>query len=157
MKPQKKILTYGTFDLFHIGHARLFKRLKSIGDYLIVGVSTDEFNLLKGKKSTYSFTERKEIVESIKYVDLVIPENSWEQKIEDIKKYNSDILAMGDDWSGKFDNLSPYTEVIYLPRTEGISTTNTKQVISQINEDKIIALEYAVENIQRQVKRLRQQ
>ena len=122
----KRVITYGTFDLFHIGHLRLLKRARELGDYLIVGVSTDEFNRLKGKKSIFPFEERKEIVESIKFVDKVIPEKNWEQKIEDIKKYNIDIFVMGDDWEGKFDFLKKYCEVIYLPRTENISSTLLK-------------------------------
>ncbi|WP_162150782.1 glycerol-3-phosphate cytidylyltransferase [Acholeplasma equifetale] len=122
----KKILTYGTFDLLHIGHINILKRAKAIGDYLIVGVSTDQFNAIKGKKSVYSYEDRKQIVEAIKYVDLVIPENNWEQKIDDIKKYGIDIFVMGDDWRGKFDYLKEYCEVVYLPRTSNISTTEVK-------------------------------
>lgn len=93
----KRILTYGTFDLLHIGHVRIIKRAKSLGDKLIVGLSSDEFNSLKGKKAVYSYQERKEILESLEDVDLVIKEDSWEQKIDDIKKFNIDILVMGDD------------------------------------------------------------
>ena len=122
----KRVITYGTFDLFHVGHLRLLKRARELGDYLIVGVSTDEFNRLKGKRSVFPFEERKEIVESIKFVDKVIAEENWEQKIEDIKKYNIDIFVMGDDWKGKFDFLKKYCEVIYLPRTENISSTLLK-------------------------------
>ncbi|MDD2870875.1 MAG: glycerol-3-phosphate cytidylyltransferase [Candidatus Gracilibacteria bacterium] len=126
----KKILTYGTFDLTHIGHIKILKRAKELGDYLIVGVSTDEFNNLKGKKCEFPYDHRKEIIESIKYVDLVIPESNWEQKIDDVNKYNVDIMVMGDDWEGKFDYLKEYCEVIYLPRTGGISTTQIKNNIS---------------------------
>ena len=122
----KRVITYGTFDLFHVGHLRLLKRARELGDYLIVGVSTDEFNRLKGKKSVFPFEERKEIVESIKFVDKVIAEENWEQKIDDIKKYKIDIFVMGDDWKGKFDFLKKYCEVIYLPRTENISSTLLK-------------------------------
>jgi len=123
----KKVLTYGTFDLFHIGHLNLLRRAKELGDYLIVAVSSDTFNAVKGKKCAIPDNERMAIVEAIKYVDEVIPENSWDQKIEDVKKHNIDIFVMGDDWKGKFDFLKEYCEVVYLPRTEGISTTAIKQ------------------------------
>ena len=123
----KKILTYGTYDLLHFGHINLLKRARELGDYLIVGLSTDEFNEKKGKKSYFSYNTRKYMVESIRFVDEVIPELNWEQKVEDIKKYNIDIFVMGDDWKGKFDYLKDYCEVIYLPRTEGISTTEIKE------------------------------
>jgi len=122
----KVVLTYGTFDMFHIGHLKLLQRLKSLGNKLIVGVSTDEFNSLKGKKTLIPYTQRALIVENIRCVDMVIPENSWEQKIEDIKRLNVDIFAMGDDWTGKFDFLEEYCDVIYLKRTQNISTTQLK-------------------------------
>lgn len=125
----KRILTYGTFDLLHIGHVRIIKRAKSLGDKLIVGLSSDEFNSLKGKKAVYSYQERKEILESLEDVDLVIKEDSWEQKIDDIKKSNIDILVMGDDWDGKFDYLKKYCKVLYLKRTENISTTEVREDI----------------------------
>ena len=123
----KKIITYGTFDLFHIGHLRLLQRVKNIGTHLTVAISTDEFNAVKGKKTLIPFEQRKEIVENIKCVDLVIPETCWEQKIEDVKNYNIDIFAMGNDWEGKFDFLKEYCEVVYLPRTEDISSTDIKK------------------------------
>jgi len=122
----KRVLTYGTFDVFHYGHLRLLERAKALGDYLIVAVSTDRFDAVKGKKSTYPFEQRAEIVKAIKYVDRVIAEESWDQKAQDIQKYNVDILVMGDDWQGKFDHLQQYCEVIYLPRTPNISTTEIK-------------------------------
>ena len=122
----KRILTYGTYDLLHFGHINLLKRAKDLGDYLVVGLSTDEFNGLKGKESYFSYEKREYMLESVRYVDEVIKENNWEQKIEDIKKYNIDIFVMGDEWEGKFDYLKEYCEVIYLPRTEGISTTEIK-------------------------------
>lgn len=125
----KRILTYGTFDLLHIGHVRIIKRAKSLGDKLIVGLSSDEFNSLKGKKAVYSYQERKEILESLEDVNLVIKEDSWEQKIDDIKKFNIDILVMGDDWDGKFDYLKKYCKVMYLKRTENISTTEVREDI----------------------------
>lgn len=131
-----KVITYGTFDLLHIGHINLLRRAKELGDYLIVGLSSDEFNLLKGKKAFFDFNERKKILESIKDVDDVIVENSWEQKILDIKKYNVDIFVMGDDWSGKFDYLKEYCKVIYLPRTKNISTTFIKNKLGNGNEKK---------------------
>ena len=123
----KRILTYGTFDLLHYGHIRLLKRAKALGDYLIVALSTDEFNNLKGKKAYHDYKTRKEMLESIRYVDLVIPEDNWEQKTEDVKKYNVDTVVMGSDWTGKFDFLKDYCELIYLDRTEGISTTKIKK------------------------------
>ncbi|MFV8458705.1 glycerol-3-phosphate cytidylyltransferase [Vibrio owensii] len=122
----KTIITYGTFDLFHIGHVRLLKRLSKLGDKLVVGVSTDEFNKKKGKKSYFSFDERSEIVSSCKYVDVVFSESDWNQKESDIKNFNADVFAMGDDWKGKFDHLSEFCQVIYLTRTEDISTTDIK-------------------------------
>jgi len=131
MKNGKKIvITYGTFDMFHIGHLNLLKRAKELGDYLIVAVSTDEFNELKGKKTLFPYEHRAEIVKNIKYVDLVIPETCWEQKIEDVKKYSVDIFVIGEDWKGKFDFLKEYCEVIYLPRTKGISTTQLKKSLT---------------------------
>jgi len=126
MVKEKIVLTYGTFDMFHIGHLRLLNRLKALGDRLIVAVSSDEFNEIKGKKTLIPYDQRALIVEHIKCVDMVIPEYNWEQKIEDIKKYDVDIFAMGNDWEGKFDFLKEYCEVVYLPRTENISTTQLK-------------------------------
>lgn len=123
----KKIITYGTFDLLHYGHINILKRAKELGDYLIVAVSSDEFNALKNKKSYYPYSERAKIVESIRYVDEVIPEHNWEQKLNDIKKHNIDVFVMGDDWEGKFDFLKEYCEVVYLPRTPNISSTQVKQ------------------------------
>lgn len=123
----KRVITYGIFDLFHIGHLNLLKRAKALGDYLIVAVSSDEFNLQKGKVCKIKDTDRMQIVEAIKYVDQVIPETSWDQKIEDVKKYDVDVFVMGDDWKGKFDFLKDYCEVVYLPRTEGISSTQLKE------------------------------
>ena len=122
----KRVMTYGTFDLLHYGHINILKRAKSLGDYLIVGLSSDEFNELKGKKSVMSYEERKEILESIRYVDKVIKESNWEQKVDDIIKYNIDVFVIGDDWEGKFDFLKEYCEVVYLPRTKSISTTLLK-------------------------------
>ncbi|MBO7353092.1 MAG: glycerol-3-phosphate cytidylyltransferase [Lachnospiraceae bacterium] len=123
----KKVITYGTYDLLHVGHINLLRRAKELGDYLIVVVSSDEFNAIKGKKAYYSFEDRKKILEAVKYVDEVLPEYTWEQKIDDVVKNNVDVFVMGDDWAGKFDFLKDYCEVVYLPRTEGISTSKIKE------------------------------
>lgn len=130
-KPYKTVLTYGTFDLFHYGHLEILNRAKSFGDRLIVGLSSDEFNLQKGKVCEFTYEKRKKYLESLDFVDLVIPENNWDQKVEDAKKYNVDYFVMGDDWKGKFDFLEEYCEVIYLPRTEGISTTQIKKILKE--------------------------
>lgn len=126
----KRILTYGTYDLLHWGHIRLLKRAKSRGDYLIVGLSTDEFQAIKEKKVPYhDYKTRKKMLEAVRYVDLVIPEYEWEQKISDVQKYSVDEVVMGSDWKGdeRFEVLRPYCDVIYLPRTEGVSTTKIKR------------------------------
>ena len=128
---QTVLLTYGTFDLFHAGHVRLLERLKARCDRLIVGCSTDEFNRLKGKTSAMSFEDRRIVLESCRFVDLVIPEYMWEQKEIDIRMHHVDIFAMGDDWAGKFDHLQELCEVLYLPRTPDISTTEIKAKVSR--------------------------
>ncbi len=125
----KTVITYGTFDLFHYGHYRLLKRAKNLGDRLIVAVSTDEFNKQKGKIAFQPFEKRFQVVRSLPFVDLVIPEYSWEQKIHDIKKYDVDIFVIGDDWKGKFDFLKKYCKVIYLERTRGISSTIIREYL----------------------------
>lgn len=122
----RRIITYGTFDLLHYGHIRLLQRCKEQGDYLVVALSTDEFNAGKGKKSYFSYEDRKRMLEAIRYVDLVIPEEDWAQKAQDVQQYHIDVFVMGDDWEGKFDELSEYCEVVYLPRTPEISTTQIK-------------------------------
>ncbi len=122
----KKVITYGTYDLLHHGHVNLLRRAKNLGDYLIVGLSTNAFNAIKNKKTYYSYAERKLILEAIRYVDEVIPEKRWEQKVHDVIHHKIGVFVMGDDWSGKFDFLKPHCEVIYLPRTEGISTSRIK-------------------------------
>ena len=127
----KKVITYGTFDLLHYGHINILKRAKQLGDYLIVAISTNEFNEIKGKKCYFSYEERKKLVESIRYVDLVIPENNWEQKINDVKEFQVDTFVIGDDWEGKFDFLKEYCEVIYLERTPEISTTSIKKELGK--------------------------
>ena len=125
----KRVITYGTFDLLHYGHINLLRRARELGDYLIVALSTDEFNWTqKQKKSYFSYEQRKGLLESIRYVDLVIPEENWDQKKTDMHEYHIDIFVMGDDWKGKFDFLrSEGVEVVYLPRTPEISTTQIKQ------------------------------
>ena len=124
----RKVITYGTFDLLHYGHIQLLRRAKERGDYLIVALSTDEFNWnSKHKKCYFSYEQRKMLLESIRYVDLVIPEENWEQKISDVKAFKVDTFVMGDDWEGKFDFLKDYCEVVYLPRTPEISTTQIKK------------------------------
>lgn len=130
----KRVLTYGTYDLLHYGHIRLLKRAKDLGDYLIVAVSTDEFNDIKGKKAYHNFETRKEMLEAIRYVDLVIPENTWEQKRDDVIKYYVDTIVMGSDWENdeRFDCLKDICEVIYLPRTEGISTSKIKKDLNLV-------------------------
>lgn len=125
----KRVITYGTFDVLHYGHINLLKRARALGDYLIVGLSSDEFNQLKNKKSYYTYEQRKTILEACRYVDLVIPEDNWEQKTSDVQKYQADIFVMGDDWEGKFDFLKEFCEVIYLPRTPDVSSTQTKDYL----------------------------
>ncbi|MBR6944186.1 MAG: adenylyltransferase/cytidyltransferase family protein [Fibrobacter sp.] len=128
-KKYKRAITYGTYDLFHIGHLRLLKRIADMADELYVAVSSDEFNALKGKKCIVPFENRKEIVEALRMVTKVIREDNWEQKKDDIQKYGCDLFVMGSDWTGKFDFLKDYCDVIYLPRTEGVSTTEIKQEV----------------------------
>ena len=127
----RTILTYGTFDLFHIGHLRILQRLRALGDRLVVGCSTDCFNELKGKKTVVRFEDRLEILQSCRYVDFAFPESSWGQKRSDIVKYCVDVFGMGDDWTGKFNDLADLCVVIYLPRTPAISTTELKIMIKQ--------------------------
>lgn len=127
----KRVITYGTFDLIHEGHIHILRRAKAMGDFLIVGLSTDHFNRVKNKKAYHNYKQRKIVLQAIRYVDQIIPENTWEQKVDDIKQHDVDIFVMGDDWEGKFDFLKRYCEVIYLPRTKGISTTSIKEHIIQ--------------------------
>lgn len=126
----RRVITYGTFDLLHYGHIRLLQRCKDHGDYLVVALSTDEFNDAKGKKSYFSYEDRKRMLEAIRYVDLVIPEENWEQKTADVQEYHIDVFVMGDDWRGKFDDLEEHCEVVYLERTPEISTTQIKTDLS---------------------------
>lgn len=141
----KTILTYGTFDLFHIGHLRLLQRLRALGGRLVVGVSTDEFNQSKGKKTIVPFADRAEIISGLSCVDLVIPETCWEQKADDIKQHQVDILGMGDDWRGKFDDLSSLCEVVYLPRTEGISSTQIRNSLKVLSVEHVRELKQALD------------
>mgnify|MGYP000907925655 FL=1 len=129
----KTVITYGTFDLLHYGHINLLKRAKSLGDYLIVGLSTDEFNdKEKNKECYFDYENRKSLLDAVRYVDLVIPEENWEQKISDIQKYNVDVFVIGDDWKGKFDYLKDFgVEVVYLPRTKEISTSKIKDDLNR--------------------------
>jgi len=125
----RRVLTYGTFDLLHYGHVRLLQRAAALGDYLIVALSTDEFNAIKGKKAFYPYEVRREMLESIRYVDLVIPEISWDQKRDDILRYQVDVLTMGRDWENeeRFTSLSDICELVFLDRTDGVSTTDVKE------------------------------
>ena len=130
----KRVITYGTFDLLHYGHIYLLKRARELGDHLIVGLSTDEFNSVeKGKKSYFTYEERRELLMGVRYVDQIIPETCWEQKREDVRRYHCDVFVMGDDWQGKFDYLKDEgVEVIYLPRTPEISTTMIKEELTEL-------------------------
>jgi glycerol-3-phosphate cytidylyltransferase len=125
----KTVLTYGTFDLLHYGHLEILKRASLLGNKLIVGLSTDKFNEIKGKTCVLPYQKRKELLESLDYVGKVIPENNWGQKVTDIKGNNIDIFVMGDDWEGKFDELKVFCEVIYLPRTKGISSSKLRSIL----------------------------
>lgn len=128
----KKVITYGTFDLLHYGHIELLRRAKALGDYLVVALSTDEFNENeKHKQSYFSYERRRALIEAIRYVDLVIPETSWDQKERDIKRMGIDVFVIGDDWKGKFDSLSSLCEVVYLPRTPEISSSMIKKKLSE--------------------------
>ena len=124
----KRVITYGTFDLLHYGHINLLRRAKALGDYLIVALSTDEFNWVeKHKRCYFSYEQRKQLLEAIRYVDLVIPEESWAQKKTDASEYHIDTFVIGDDWTGKFDFLEDQgVEVVYLPRTPEISSTQIR-------------------------------
>ena len=125
----KTVLAYGTFDLLHYGHLEILRRASLLGDKLIVGVSTDKFNEIKGKSCVLPYQKRKELLDSIDYFDKVIPEDSWDQKSNDIKDNNIDIFVIGDDWQGKFDKLKDFCEVIYLTRTKGISSSKLKSIL----------------------------
>jgi glycerol-3-phosphate cytidylyltransferase len=133
----KRVITYGTFDLLHYGHINLLKRAKALGDYLIVALSTEEFNASEKNKICYfPYEIRKQLLESIRYVDLVIPETCWEQKEQDIIEYHIDTFVIGDDWKGKFDSLSSKCKVVYLDRTPEISTSRIKSELHLANNVK---------------------
>lgn len=128
----RRVITYGTYDLLHYGHINLLRRAKELGDYLIVALSTDEFNWnSKQKKCYFSYEKCKQLLESIRYVDLVIPEENWEQKVQDVQELRVDTFVMGDDWKGKFDFLKDFCEVVYLERTSEISTTQIKEELGR--------------------------
>lgn len=131
----KRVITYGTYDLLHYGHIELLRRAREMGDYLVVALSSDEFNKIKNKKSYYDFEQRKMMLEAIRYVDLVIPEDDWGQKEKDVERYDIDTFVMGHDWEGEFDFLKDQCEVVYLKRTEGISTTQIKKELYGDNAD----------------------
>ena len=133
-KSYDTVLTYGTFDLFHVGHLRLLARLSRLGRRVIVACSTDEFNLAKGKVTGIPFAQRVEILEGCRYVDKVIPETNWDQKVRDVQEFGVDLFAMGDDWAGAFDFLGELCDVLYLPRTENISTTELKALIQTMRQ-----------------------
>lgn len=141
------VITYGTFDLFHVGHVNLLRRLRELGDRLVVGLSTDEFNTLKGKTTVMPYAHRAEIVGAVRYVDGVFPETCWEQKRDDIRREDARIFAMGDDWIGKFDDLSDLCEVVYLPRTRDVSTTEIKQILHGMQQERVHALRRATEHV----------
>ncbi|MCL1903953.1 MAG: glycerol-3-phosphate cytidylyltransferase [Oscillospiraceae bacterium] len=131
----KRVITYGTFDLLHYGHVSILQRAKALGDYLVVVLSTDEFNFnMKSKVCYFNYEKRKQLLEAIRYVDLVVPEYAWEQKVDDIQLYKIDVFVMGDDWRGKFDFLNKYCDVVYLERTPEISTTQIKESLATNKE-----------------------
>lgn len=150
----KTVITYGTFDLFHIGHLKLLQRLRALGDRLVVGVSTDEFNAVKGKKTVVPFEHRIEIVRALRYVDDAFPEQRWDQKRDDIRRERAHIFAMGDDWVGKFDELEDECEVVYLPRTRDVSTTEIRQLVAALHADRLAELRAVTDHLQRVVQSL---
>lgn len=150
----KVILTYGTFDVVHQGHVRILERLKAMGDYLIVAVSTDEFNALKGKKSLLPYEDRAYVVNALKCVDLVIPEENWDQKEKDVVKYNVNVFGIGDDWEGKFDHLKNQCEVVYLPRTPNISSTAIRKSVGALDVEHLKQIANAAELISSVIKNL---
>lgn len=154
-KSKKIVITYGTFDMFHIGHLKLLKKLRKMGGKLIVAVSTDEFNELKGKKTLIPYDQRAAIVSAIKYVDKVIPEENWEQKVDDIQKHNVDIFAIGNDWKGKFDFLKKHCDVVYTKRTKGVSTTKLKKSLNKflsVSKEEMILAFSIIEKIRDELK-----
>lgn len=150
----KTVITYGTFDLFHIGHVQLLERARALGDRLIVGVSSDEFNALKGKKSFFPYEHRARIVGALKCVDEVFPEHNWEQKRDDIRRYDASIFVMGHDWEGKFDDLRDLCEITYLPRTEGISTTEIRAALQSFRGERVADLHRGLDALRELVRQL---
>lgn len=150
----KTVLTYGTYDLFHIGHVNLLERARALGDRLVVGVSSDEFNKVKGKRSVFPYEHRAKIVSSLKCVDEVFPEHDWGQKESDIIRLKADIFVMGHDWEGKFDDYSRLCEVRYLTRTDGISTTELKAALSAFQDHKVVELMQGIKALQSLVQQL---
>lgn len=146
MTKHRTLITYGTFDLLHTGHLNLLEKLGSMCDHLIVAVSTDEFNAIKGKRCIVPYEDRARLVSSLRVVNQVIPESNWEQKRIDILKYKVDMFAIGSDWAGKFDDLQDIVQVLYLPRTEGISTTEIKDIISKTKDEKIFAIKNTLQH-----------
>ncbi|CAH1205196.1 Glycerol-3-phosphate cytidylyltransferase [Candidatus Nitrotoga sp. BS] len=142
---KKIVLTYGTFDLFHTGHLSLLNRLKALGDELVVGVTTDEFNALRGKQTIFDFENRIQIIRNLKCVNLAIALQNGEQKADDIRRYGVSIFGMGNDWEGRFDDLRVYCEVIYLPRTENISSTYIKKLLEVLNRTPISDIKQALD------------
>lgn len=150
----KTVITYGTFDLFHIGHVRLLRRLRALGDRLVVGCSTDAFNAGKGKHTAMPYEQREELLLACRYVDEVFKEETWEQKRQDIIDHKADVFAMGDDWAGHFDDLQDICEVIYLPRTGGISSTDLKKLIVMQFQDEVLAIVNDVNGVERRLRAL---
>lgn len=143
----KTVLTYGTFDLLHVGHLNLLERLRALGDRLVVGVSTDEFNASKGKRTVIPYADRSRLVAALECVDVVIPEHSWAQKRDDIVEHGVSIFGIGADWHGHFDELQDCCEVVYLERTDGVSSTSLKQQLSELDETHIQNLKSALDLI----------
>lgn len=150
----KTVITYGTFDIFHVGHLNLLERICSLGDRLVVGVSTDSFNELKGKKTIMPYEERARIVEALRCVDAVFPENNWQQKRDDIIREKADIFVMGSDWVGHFDELKDLCQVVYLPRTTGISSTDIKNIIKSELRDELIGIKNSLGGLQSRISEL---
>lgn len=144
---ERTVLTYGTFDMFHIGHLNLLRRLRLLGDRLIVGVSTDEFNNKKGKKTIVPFRDRAAIVASVRFVDSVIPEETWDQKTHDIQSNDVSVFGIGSDWTGKFDHLQEFCEVIYLPRTDDVSSSDLKRTLQILDKSHVTELKQALDLI----------
>lgn len=149
------VLTYGTFDLFHIGHVRLLHRLRALGTSLVVGLSTDKFNAEKGKQSVIPYDARKEVLLACRYVDKVIPEDSWDQKADDIRREKASVFAMGDDWAGRFDELADLCEVVYLPRTRDVSTTDIKGWVTSLRNEQVAEITLTVDRLRQLITGLR--